>query len=272
MNAFVAVYGGLAIVGALMATAQRAWPARDVPPVFHRSRSTDLAWWLFSPLVTGTFTRVFTLGLAASLAWGLGYGLDAGAMIRALRDVLPWRPWTHALGWQWVEALAATDLMGYWSHRLRHTRWLWPFHAVHHSATRLDGLAAARMHPLDDLVDNVLVGAVTLTLFDARVFELLGPVLIVHTVFTHAAVTWDLGALGYVLVSPTAHRWHHEVSKALPGCNFAGMFSLYDVLFGTFYRPRGVPPERFGAPGARVPEGLWRQLAHPFRALLARVD
>jgi len=55
-----------------MATAQRAWPARDVPPVFHRSRSTDLAWWLFSPLVTGTFTRVFTLGLAASLAWGLG--------------------------------------------------------------------------------------------------------------------------------------------------------------------------------------------------------
>ncbi len=267
MEAFAAVYLGLALAGSLMALAQRRWPAGGAPPALDRSRTNDLAWWLFSPLVTGTFTRVATLGAAFSLAWALGYGLDAGAMLRALHAVMPLRPWSHPLAWQWFEALALADLVGYWSHRLRHTRWLWPLHAVHHSASRLDWLAAARMHPLDDLVDELAVGAVTLACFDPRVFAMLGPALIVHTVFTHAAVRCDLGPLGYVLVSPTFHRWHHEASRASPGCNFAGMFSCIDLAFGTFYLPEGEEPSRFGAPGDGVPEGLAGQLAHPFRVI-----
>lgn len=264
---FVVVYAGLAVVGALMAIAQRMWPARDVPPVFDRSRTNDFAWWLFSPLVTGTFTRVMTLGAVLLAAQGLGYGLDAGTFVRALRAHLPWQPWTHPRALQWFECLLVADLLGYWSHRLRHTRWLWPFHAIHHSPERVDGLSAARMHPVDDALDNVPVGIALTLLAGDEVFQLLGATLMVHTVFTHAALDCDLGPLRYVLVSPTVHRWHHERARAIPGCNFAGMFALWDVVFGTFWCPKDARPERFGTPDARVPEHLLGQLAHPFRVL-----
>jgi sterol desaturase/sphingolipid hydroxylase (fatty acid hydroxylase superfamily) len=267
---FVVVYVGLALVGSLMALAQRRWPA-GTPPPLDRSRTNDLAWWLFSPFVTGTLTRIATLGVVFSVARLAGYGALAGDLIDRVRSVIPWRVWAHPTARQWVECLALADLVGYWSHRLRHSAWLWPFHAVHHSATRLDGLAAARMHPLDDLVDNVAVGLVMVLFAREEVFELLGATLMVHTVFTHAAVRCDLGPLRYVLVSPTFHRWHHAAEKALPGCNFAGMFSLYDLVFGTFFCPVGALPARFGTPDDPVPETLLAQLAHPFRVLAARL-
>lgn len=268
---FVVVYAGLVVVGAIMALAQRVWPADDVPPVFDRSRANDFAWWLFSPFVTGTLTRVLTLGATLLAAQALGHGFHAGALVRALRAHLPWQPWAHPLPLQWVECLAVADLLGYWSHRLRHTRWLWPFHAIHHSPERVDGLSAARMHPVDDALDNVPIGLALTLLAGDDVFELLGATLMVHTVFTHAALDCDLGPLRYVFVSPTMHRWHHERSKAIPGCNFAGMFALWDVVFGTFWCPRDVRPLRFGVPDDAVPEGIVGQLVHPFRVLAGRL-
>lgn len=267
---FIVVYAGLVIVGSLMALAQRRWPSGAVPPV-DRSRTNDLAWWLFTPLVTGTLTRIATIGLVFTVARLAGYGVAAGDLVDTLRAHIPLKPWTHPLALQWIELLLVADFVGYWSHRIRHTAWLWPFHSVHHSPTRLDGLAAARMHPIDDLIDNVAVGTVTFIVASPGVFDLLGATLIVHTVFTHAALRWDLGPLGYVLVSPTFHRWHHEASHATPGCNFAGMFALWDYLFGTAHCPEGVVPERFGPGEEVIPETLGGQLAHPFRMLAARL-
>ena len=46
--------------------------------------------------------------------------------------------------------------------------------------------------------------------------------------------------------------------------NFAGLFPWIDFLFGTFYMPRGVQPERFGVAGEHVPATLLGQLAYPF--------
>ncbi len=264
---FARVWAAAALVYALTLLAQRRWPARDVPPV-DRTRLGDLAWWLFSPLVTGAFTRVLTLGLVGSLALALGYGLDQGAMLSALRAALPWGPWRLPVALQWPCALVVCDLAGYASHRLRHTKWLWPFHAVHHSPAHLDGLSGARMHPVDDAIDNVLVGAVALVGFDRAVFEGLGAVLLVHTVFTHAALRWHLGPLAGVLTSPCAHRWHHAAQGPSEGCNYAGMFVLWDRLFGTWRDPRGDEPERFGVAGETPPDGLGALLAWPFRRIV----
>jgi len=56
------------------------------------------------------------------------------------------------------------DLVNYWNHRLRHGRLLWPYHAVHHGPRALDWLSSVRMHPVDDLCDNVPVALVVLGL------------------------------------------------------------------------------------------------------------
>ncbi len=41
------------------------------------------------------------------------------------------------------------DFIGYWRHRLEHTRWLWPTHAIHHSDEEMTWLTLNRFHPIN---------------------------------------------------------------------------------------------------------------------------
>lgn len=217
---------------------------------FVRRRWLDLTYWLvFTPIVTGLLTRLTTLGAIALLA----------AVVS--------RP-TLSFGF-WIElplALVLADVVGYWSHRMRHTAILWHFHAIHHSPTKLDALAAARMHPIDDIIDNTLVGmALFAAGFSAAIIFAIGPILFAHIALTHANVRWNFGPLRKILVSPAIHRAHHEVGN---GKNFAGMFSFIDVLFRTYAEPTG---QRHGA-GEDIPETLRAHLVWPLRRLKAAVD
>jgi len=206
-------------------------------------RRLDLTYWLFfTPLVTGGLTRCTTLG-----AIGL------------LTTLVP-RP-TLELGilTELMIALVVADFVGYWSHRLRHSVVLWRFHAIHHSPTKLDALAAARMHPVDDVIDNTLVGAVLFAAgFSTETVFAIGPILFLHIALTHADVDWNFGLFRKVLVSPAHHRAHHEIGAAQ---NYAGMFSFIDVLFGT-YRENSGGSHGAGEP---IPESLRAHLAWPLR-------
>lgn len=206
-------------------------------------RRLDLTYWLFfTPLVTGGLTRCTTLGAIALLT------------------ILVPRP-TIDLGFatELLLALVVADLVGYWSHRLRHTDALWRFHAIHHSPTRLDALAAARMHPVDDVIDNTLVGSVLFAAgFSTEIIFAIGPILFCHIALTHANVGWDFGVLRKILVSPANHRAHHEIGASR---NYAGMFSFIDVLFGTYEETSGG---RHGS-GEPIPESLRAHLAWPLR-------
>jgi sterol desaturase/sphingolipid hydroxylase (fatty acid hydroxylase superfamily) len=57
------------------------------------------------------------------------------------------------------------------------------------------------------------------------------------------------------------HRWHHTVEHG--DKNFAGTFSLFDVMFGTFYMPEGVMPENYGIEGEEMPESFGLQILYP---------
>jgi sterol desaturase/sphingolipid hydroxylase (fatty acid hydroxylase superfamily) len=91
------------------------------------------------------------------------------------------------------------------------------------------------------------------------------PVLTLYALFLHADVDWSFGPLRYVIASPVFHRWHHTSEEEGLDRNFAGMFPFIDVIFGTFYMPRGRAPERFGLVRDDVPDGLLAQLWYPFR-------
>ncbi len=50
------------------------------------------------------------------------------------------------------------DFMQYWVHRTFHAvPFLWPFHAVHHSAQEMDWLAGSRLHLVDVILTRSLV-------------------------------------------------------------------------------------------------------------------
>jgi sterol desaturase/sphingolipid hydroxylase (fatty acid hydroxylase superfamily) len=265
------VYLGLAIVAPLCALAQALFPASETtPPVFDRTRALDWAYWLVTPLGTGFFTRATTLGAAAVLALALGWtfhdGDDLLDVFHARSPIAAWPLFVQAL-----VALVLADFVSYWSHRLRHHARFFPLHAVHHSAERLDWLAAARMHPFDDLVDNVVVTFPVLVLgFDPRIFVAIGPLLILHTLYLHASVRLSLGPLRWVIASPDFHRWHHSIDPAAQNANYGGVFSIWDVMFGTFRLPP-ARETRFGlAEQDAMPESLGAQLVQPLVRLARR--
>ena len=117
------------------------------------------------------------------------------------------------------------DFFGYWRHRAKHSRWLWPAHAIHHSDTQLAWLSLERMHPIDrigSLADMVILSALGLPLW-----ALAANALVRHYwgYLIHADVPWTLGKVGWVINSPAMHRWHHARDVEGSGHNFATVFS-----------------------------------------------
>jgi sterol desaturase/sphingolipid hydroxylase (fatty acid hydroxylase superfamily) len=252
-----------ALAGVLFWGVERLSPAPKGTPRDGRAWMTDLAYWFAMPPISKAVAGVgIALVVAvAALMTGIEFDRETGL------DAFSKGRWASTLP-VFVQALlvlAAMDFTGYWIHRFFHMGRLWPFHAIHHSSTRLDWLAAARVHPINTLLARVTQVAMLILLgFNPLVVAGAVPLLGLHALFIHAAVPWDFGRLRYLISSPSFHRWHHTSQEEGLDRNFAGLFPIWDLLFGTFYMPRGEMPEHFGA-HEPVPPGLWAQLWWPFR-------
>jgi sterol desaturase/sphingolipid hydroxylase (fatty acid hydroxylase superfamily) len=157
------------------------------------------------------------------------------------------------------------DFIGYWRHRLEHTKWLWPTHAIHHSDEEMTWLTLNRFHPINrittTIIDSVFLMAMGLPAWAVIANSLVRNY---YGYFIHADLPWTYGPLGKVFVSPAMHQWHHAKDIEYAGTNFATVFSIFDRVFGTFALPGPctVPLGIAQEIGQNVPA----QLAHPFRA------
>lgn len=267
MLSLLVVYVGLGTLAPLLALAQRLWPAaQGVPRALSTTRRIDWLYWLVTPLGAGLVSRAIVVALGALAAVALG------AEVAHADDVLSFfaeRSLLRALpGWaQLLACLVLVDLLSYFSHRLRHSALFFPLHAVHHSATELDWLAAARMHPLDEIVDNVAISVPVLFLGpEPCVFLCLGPITLLYTLISHAAVGLRLGPLHHVLVTPAFHRHHHR--DDVPPANYAGMFSIWDRAFGTWAEPDTSADAHFGLGREVLAPTLREHLLEPVRRFL----
>ena len=226
-----------------------------------RALATDMCYWLVVPLLqrygriglTVAFT-VYVLGI--NTADGIVKFFDHGHGPLA---ALPF--WA-----QFAIYLIGTEFALYWIHRAFHGSSLWRFHAVHHASEDVEWISAARFHPINILLGSVLVDvAALLAGITPDVFVLLAPFATVSSAFVHANLSWTFGPLKYVFASPVFHRWHHTLEHG--NQNFAGTFSLFDWMFGTFYMPEGQVPENFGlGEGEPMPESFGRQVLYPLTA------
>lgn len=160
------------------------------------------------------------------------------------------------------------DFVSYWRHRLEHTRWIWPAHAIHHSDTQVTWLTLARFHPVNRAV-TMAIDLTALALLGFPAWALVANELVRHYYgqFIHADLPWTYGPLGWVLVSPVMHRWHHARDVTGAGSNFATVFSVFDRLFRTYHAP-GPCDVPLGVT-EDVGRTLGRQLLWPFRAWAA---
>lgn len=254
---------GLLLGAAVLGTLERLRPA-IARPWPRQGLRTDLAYWFFTPLVTRWITRLAVIGAVLLLAWRAGVPLDR-AHVQAFVAGSERAVGTLPVWAQVVAVLLLGDLVGYGMHRLFHGRRLWRFHAVHHSSRHVDWLSSVRLHPLNDVLMKLgqVVPFVALG-FNPAVVASYAPFLTFHALLLHANVTWTFGPLRYVVSSPAFHRWHHTTEAEGLDKNFAGLFPFIDLAFGTFYMP-DRQPQRFGILEGDVPEGIFRQLAYPFR-------
>lgn len=157
------------------------------------------------------------------------------------------------------------DFIGYWRHRLEHTKWLWPTHAIHHSDEEMTWLTLNRFHPVNRIT-TVIIDSTFLMAMGLPAWAVIANSLVrnYYGYFIHADLPWTYGPLGKVFVSPAMHQWHHAKDIRYAGTNFATVFSIFDRVFGTFALPGpcDVPLGISQDIGRTVPA----QLAHPFKA------
>ncbi len=255
----------LAVLAAVLWPLERLWPAIPGQRWRRPGLRTDLAYWFFTPLVTKGLTRFAVIVAVVVMAVAAGMPLEREAIQAWLAD--PSRAVRRQPAWlQAIEVLLIGDFVGYWTHRLFHGRRLWRYHSVHHASRHLDWLSSVRLHPVNDAVAR-MSGVVPILLlgFPPTVLAAYVPFLTLWAILLHANLRWSFGPFRYVIASPTFHRWHHTSEDEGLDKNFAGLFPVLDVIFGTFYMPAGQQPQRFGLKDEVVPEGLLGQLAYPFR-------
>jgi sterol desaturase/sphingolipid hydroxylase (fatty acid hydroxylase superfamily) len=252
----VGITAALLALSLLFGVIERIAPAVRGLSIWRWHRRVDFAWWFFTPLVTRIASTLVVAATAISVMFFAGNsGLLHGAVGRQPRLA------------QLFELLLLADLVGYWSHRAFHKQPLWRIHAIHHSSTELDWLAASRVHPLNEILTRAVQVIPFLLLgFRGDVIAGLVPLLTLYAIFLHSNVTWSFGPLRYFLASPVFHRWHHTSEEEGRDRNFAGMFPFLDLLFGTLYLPKGRQPMAFGVTGEAVPLTFFAQLVYPLRS------
>ena len=83
--------------------------------------------------------------------------------------------------------------------------------------------------------------------------------------FQHSNIDVRLGWLNYLVSGPEVHRWHHSKLIAESNNNYAHSFVVWDLIFGTYFRPRDRQVDSLGLLDPHYPKGFWRQLGAPFR-------
>jgi sterol desaturase/sphingolipid hydroxylase (fatty acid hydroxylase superfamily) len=164
------------------------------------------------------------------------------------------------------------DFFDYWLHRAQHRfGWWWQLHALHHSQRQMTKWSDNRNHVLDDMLrDSMFVLLALLVGIAPTQFVALVAVAQLVESLSHANVRLSFGAMGErLVVSPRFHRLHHSIGwgheshgpGSLGGHNFAVLFPVWDVLFGT-----ARFDDRFDATGIRdqlqgrdYGRGFWAQ-------------
>jgi sterol desaturase/sphingolipid hydroxylase (fatty acid hydroxylase superfamily) len=176
-------------------------------------------------------------------------------------------------------SLVVAELGFYWAHRAMHrSALLWRFHALHHSARRLDWLVNTRAHPVDLVLVRLagLAPLYALGLARSGSAGVDGVPLIVALVanlwgyLIHANLRWPLPWLEGLIATPRFHHWHHEhLAGDQPAQgNYAALLPVLDRLFGTLRLPAGWPAE-VGTDEPPRP-GWLDQFMAPFMELLDR--
>ncbi len=138
--------------------------------------------------------------------------------------------------WAWILILFAEDFAYYWNHRIAHeSRLFWASHIVHHSSKKYNLSTALRQtwsgsfYTFIFWIPLVLIGFHPIMILVQMSISLLYQYWI-HTELINKLPKW----FEFIFNTPSHHRVHHATNPQYLDRNHAGIFIIWDRLFGTF--------------------------------------
>jgi alkylglycerol monooxygenase len=157
----------------------------------------------------------------------------------------------------WVVLVAGVDLGYYAFHRASHrVGFLWAVHAVHHQSEEYNLSVALRQPWFESITSPLFYLPLAVLGFPPIMY--LGGVTIdtLYQFWIHTRAVGKLGPIEWVMNTPSHHRVHHGIDPEYVDRNYAGIFIVWDRLFGTYRREDREPVY-----GTVKPVTTWNPLA-----------
>ena len=197
----------------------------------------------------------------ASLAMGIGSLVTVSALNAGVFFLATWL-YAHRVVdvgsgvLAWVVAVIGWDFAYYWHHRLEHeSRIFWASHVNHHSS-QFYNLSTALRQPWTPITMLVFFPPLALVGVPPWMVMVAGGQNLIYQFWIHTEVIGRMPRwFEAIMNTPSHHRVHHGSNPEYLDKNYAGVFIVWDRMFGTFTREE-----------ARVVYGLTKNIAsfNPF--------
>jgi sterol desaturase/sphingolipid hydroxylase (fatty acid hydroxylase superfamily) len=193
------------------------------------------------------------------------------AALTALIGWLGLRPLVQihsSFGYTFIASLVVAglaDFKFYWFHRFQH-RFLWRFHAVHHSIENVTAINSYH-HWSEPFFYSLVVG-IPSAFIDVQALPVmlaLSAFFRLQHFFIHSQTRLHLGPMARLIVDNRYHRIHHSTDPKHHNRNFGAMTPLWDWLFGTLHFPRNNEWPATGLAEVKEPQSLAEWSSLPWR-------
>jgi len=183
--------------------------------------------------------------------------------ISPLKDVIG-RQW-----WAWGLLFFLDDFIYYWFHRLNHeVRLFWAGHVSHHSAVRMHLVTALRQGVGERIHKYAFWMPLPLLGFDALMVFMMMSINLFYQFWVHTELVKKLPRpIEFIFNTPSHHRVHHASNIRYLDCNHAGVFILWDRLFGTFSQEIDADPPKYGLTEDLTDLHPWHVATHEYASI-----
>jgi sterol desaturase/sphingolipid hydroxylase (fatty acid hydroxylase superfamily) len=214
----------------LLIVVEMVW-ARKRAPEKYEPRDT------LTSLALGTGSTV-----AGALTGGLVFALSMWVYEFRLFDI----GWVW---WAWIACFVLDDLAYYWVHRCGHRiRWMWASHVNHHSSQHYNLSTALRQTWTGFIAVNFLFRLpLAFAGFHPLMILFCGGINLIYQFWIHTEAIGRMPKwFEAVMNTPSHHRVHHATNPRYLDANYAGVFIVWDKMFGSFIAEVDGEPIRYG--------------------------
>src|SRR5687768_16245954 len=141
----------------------------------------------------------------------------------------------YSSAWAWVACLVGVDFLYYWFHRKSHeVNAFWAAHVVHHQSEEYNLAVALRQGAFQGAFSWVFYLPLAILGFPPLMFLTVSSIDTLYQFWIHTRAIGKLGPLEWILNTPSNHRVHHGRNPKYIDRNHAGIFIIWDRMFGTY--------------------------------------